>query len=419
MGACIERRSMPKPARGTPALPSTAEKRYVSHLRRVWRVVQQTILLGMEPLIRLWPKAERLDPQTFVILDQERSVYPAGRRDYPRRPPDLGIFSPPPRSPRIWDLSDADLLRLWPNIDPDDVRQYAPWATSREQVIRIAFPSGSSIREFDIESKVRAAIAAEKAMVRMRPAQVEIVENIRARDAFRPRYVPESLRPFIFTATGAPLAVPQPQGLNAAAIRAQFAWIDLVIQDTLGPMRLWPIMDEIAKGVDSVAIRELQRLIPIDVRETPGTQALINAWREANVNLIESGLRAPDVQLRPSLLSDVSSVVEQAHRSGLRVEALAGELIERFGVSESRAELIARDQVLKLNAQIHRQKQQDAGITHYIWRTSGDRRVRERHAELNNTRQAWANPPEVAPGRHEHPGGDYQCRCRARPVIPD
>jgi len=35
--------------------------------------------------------------------------------------------------------------------------------------------------------------------------------------------------------------------------------------------------------------------------------------------------------------------------------------------------------------------------------------VRESHAVLENTVQDWNAPPEVAPGRYEHPGGDYLC----------
>lgn len=48
--------------------------------------------------------------------------------------------------------------------------------------------------------------------------------------------------------------------------------------------------------------------------------------------------------------------------------------------------------------------------THYIWRTSGDDKVRPSHAINNGRIFSWDNPPETG-----HPGEDYNCRCWAEP----
>lgn len=48
--------------------------------------------------------------------------------------------------------------------------------------------------------------------------------------------------------------------------------------------------------------------------------------------------------------------------------------------------------------------------THYIWRTSGDSKVRSTHAENDGKIFAWDSPPETG-----HPGEDYNCRCWAEP----
>jgi SPP1 gp7 family putative phage head morphogenesis protein len=142
---------------------------------------------------------------------------------------------------------------------------------------------------------------------------------------------------------------------------------------------------------------------------------IIDQWVETNVGLIETGLKAEvqEPRLRP-LLQDVSRVVNQAHAEGVRVEVLAHDLKERFGVSDSRAELIARDQTLKLNGQLNRHRQLNAGIEEYIWDTSGDERVRESHARLDGQKFSWHTPPSVG-----HPGQDFQCRCSAIPVVPE
>ena len=50
--------------------------------------------------------------------------------------------------------------------------------------------------------------------------------------------------------------------------------------------------------------------------------------------------------------------------------------------------------------------------THYIWRTSGDTKVRASHAANNGKIFAWVNPPETG-----HPGEDYNCRCSAEPYV--
>jgi len=47
----------------------------------------------------------------------------------------------------------------------------------------------------------------------------------------------------------------------------------------------------------------------------------------------------------------------------------------------------------------------------YIWRTTGDSKVRSSHAEQNGKTFSWDAPPEGG-----HPGEAYNCRCRAEDV---
>ena len=95
------------------------------------------------------------------------------------------------------------------------------------------------------------------------------------------------------------------------------------------------------------------------------------------------------------------------------------EIQKVYGMDRRHAQLIARDQTAKLNGAITRRQQEDAGISEYIWSTSGDSRVRETHAALNNKRFKWNDPPVVdaKTGRRCHPGEDYQCRCVALAVF--
>jgi SPP1 gp7 family putative phage head morphogenesis protein len=142
----------------------------------------------------------------------------------------------------------------------------------------------------------------------------------------------------------------------------------------------------------------------------PELRPLVERWRDRNVSLVRS--------LFDRELTVLKRILAQGE--GLRVEALQKKIEERFGVTESKAELLARDQVLKLNGEITHRLQVSAGIEEYIWTTSGDERVRDRHAELDGTRQLWDEPPVVShDARTAHPGDDYQCRCTAFPVLPE
>lgn len=88
---------------------------------------------------------------------------------------------------------------------------------------------------------------------------------------------------------------------------------------------------------------------------------------------------------------------------------------DRMDVSDSRAKLIARDQVSKLNGQLTEERQTDLGVESYIWRTVGDERVRDEHEQNDGETFEWSSPPPET----GHPGEDYQCRCWAEPILPE
>jgi len=162
---------------------------------------------------------------------------------------------------------------------------------------------------------------------------------------------------------------------------------------------------------------ELQRVIGIDIRRAdPFVASQIENFQAINVSRIKS--------LAGRELIEITNLLEQSEASGVRVEVLRKAIEERFSVTRSKADLLARDQTLTLNAEIARNRQVNAGIRQYIWTTSGDDRVRgldpndaTDHASLDGTVQDWNAPPDVGDGRRLHPGEDYQCRCTAFPVL--
>ena len=70
--------------------------------------------------------------------------------------------------------------------------------------------------------------------------------------------------------------------------------------------------------------------------------------------------------------------------------------------------------VRRFLAGINERRQRELGVTHYIWRTLDDPKVRTAHAERDDRLFSWDN--RFSDG---HPGHGYTCRCFAEPAILD
>lgn len=135
----------------------------------------------------------------------------------------------------------------------------------------------------------------------------------------------------------------------------------------------------------------------------------LKKWTEENVVLIKT--------ITKDTLSQMENIVQEGFKTGKTTTSIVKEIQSTYGVEKRYARLIARDQMAKLNADLTKTQQQDAGVEEYIWSTSGDGRVRDRHRSLNNKTFRWDDPPVVdtKTGRRCHPGEDYQCRCVSLP----
>jgi SPP1 gp7 family putative phage head morphogenesis protein len=114
-------------------------------------------------------------------------------------------------------------------------------------------------------------------------------------------------------------------------------------------------------------------------------------------------------------LERVAGDIERGLQQGVRFTDIAKTMQKSFDITHRRATLIARDQTTKLNASLTRLRQEEVGVTEYIWQTSGDERVRPTHKQNDGKKFRWDTPPKVT----GHPGNDVNCRCVARPVLDD
>lgn len=167
--------------------------------------------------------------------------------------------------------------------------------------------------------------------------------------------------------------------------------------------------DTTAKRVDKHLEHEWHRIGLPKLSKDPKASERVVKWRTENVNRI-TGMQKDQIEKVRNIL-DVGQ--------GRRVESLAEDIERQLDdVSASRAELIARDQVLKLNGELTQDRHEAAGIEKYWWSTSQDERVRPTHADLEGELFSWDDPPETNDnGDRNHPGGDFSCRCVATPFL--
>jgi SPP1 gp7 family putative phage head morphogenesis protein len=141
-----------------------------------------------------------------------------------------------------------------------------------------------------------------------------------------------------------------------------------------------------------------------------GLETLARQFIAQNVDLIRT---VPE-----RYFGDIRQVVEAGMRSGKRATEIAADLDDRYSVAESNTLLIANDQIGKAFGDVNAARQEELGVTRFVWRTANDQRVRDSHAELEGKSFDWSDPPEDAQsGEQVIPGQAINCRCYAEPDL--
>lgn len=179
-------------------------------------------------------------------------------------------------------------------------------------------------------------------------------------------------------------------------------------------------------GVSSATVRRI-----LDLESIRHTDTFIDEARKAIGIDISAVVQQDDLgdymriaiarntSLIKSLSDETVKRVEQAVVTnaigGNSAKTLRGVLTDQFGVMDSRAKLIARDQMSKFNSDLNRIRQEQAGVESYDWSTAHDERVRPLHKTLDGQRYDWGQRTGAEDGLP--PGQPIQCRCIARAVI--
>lgn len=202
-------------------------------------------------------------------------------------------------------------------------------------------------------------------------------------------------------------------------IRKAFLNMGIELEKALSVFDLRRKLNRMANMTRKLSIREWKRavhaLLGINILDDyylgEFYREALKRWVDNNVNLIST--------IPKNLLGEMENIVMDGFLNGRTTAAVVKEIEKAYGISKRHARLIARDQLAKLNGELTRLQQTDAGVSEYIWSDSGDVRVRDSHRHLNGKRFSWNDPPVVdaRTGRRCHPGQDYQCRCVALPVF--
>ncbi|GHV78627.1 hypothetical protein AGMMS49944_04180 [Spirochaetia bacterium] len=152
-------------------------------------------------------------------------------------------------------------------------------------------------------------------------------------------------------------------------------------------------------------------------------------WQKQNYTLFE--------KMGKEYVTQINNVTEQAVVNGWSVRQLVEEISKiDTTMKKSRVNLIARDQIGKLNSMATQDRMQHAGLNMYIWETAHDERVRGNpggkypnarpsHHLMDGLLCRWDDPtvysedggktwiPRDADAPLAHPGMEIQCRCIA------
>ena len=176
--------------------------------------------------------------------------------------------------------------------------------------------------------------------------------------------------------------------------------------------------------------KTMRSVLSIDLyQREPYLADMLRTFSHENVQLIK--------KLAEETQGDIHRIVSQGILEDKRHETISREIMKgtdlqtgRFRKTRTRAKLIARDQVAKFNGQLSRLRQQEIGVTEYIWRSALDERTRDAHRIMegricswddpsiykNEPYEEWKNRSSIS-GLMLHPGQDYQCRCYPEAVF--
>lgn len=168
------------------------------------------------------------------------------------------------------------------------------------------------------------------------------------------------------------------------------------------------------QSVDTFAANNFDR----QLRAVAGVSPFVNtSWLPNTLDLFARQNVTLIKTVHEDYFKDIEVVVVKGLEEGKTAKQIAKEISERTGVTERRANLIARDQVASLNSNLAAKRATELGVTRFRWQTSEDERVRASHSAVNQKIYTYEKGAEVDGVSGVLPGRPINCRCTATPII--
>ena len=176
----------------------------------------------------------------------------------------------------------------------------------------------------------------------------------------------------------------------------------------------------IRHGGQASIIRRLRPVEPLlELKQSSPDPASVDAFEQRLRELAAenwSGIAA--AFLRAGLEADPAAedIEAEVGQAIATYSDQASTILESGDPSVTEADLVTLSDWLarRFLTEINERRQRELGVTHYIWRTLDDPKVRTAHAERDDRLFSWDN--RFSDG---HPGHGYNCRCFAEPAILD
>lgn len=138
---------------------------------------------------------------------------------------------------------------------------------------------------------------------------------------------------------------------------------------------------------------------------TEGVETTLGAAYEENLSLIRN--------ISEDVRSRIGRIVFEGFRNRTPRRELAKQINDAVQIGRKRALLIASDQSTKLSARLDQERQEEIGISEFIWVHSGKLHYRPAHKRRDGKRYSWQNNNLNG----DLPGVAIHCGCKARAFV--
>ena len=185
----------------------------------------------------------------------------------------------------------------------------------------------------------------------------------------------------------------------------------LNVSAALESLSFQPLYKKLIGNIDADFTKTVTKTIGVKVDITDNQKQVIAEEYSNNLKLFIKDFADNEVLI-------LRQEVEKAVFAGIRAESLQKVIVDRFGVSQSKAKFLAKQEISLLTSKYKQAKYQEVGVNKYKWSISNVR-TRPDHKALNGKIFSFDDPPitNKDTGERNNPGEDFGCNCVAIPIV--